>query len=101
MFGLSAKLSFIDAGIQLLALSHYALSHQKTLVWIPASAGMTEKGRNYGTLVSSLTVRAKPVPLSVSHAVTFRSRKAAFVEARASLRSRAEGLLAAAIFAAS
>ncbi|MDV5245493.1 hypothetical protein N5094_06750 [Shewanella putrefaciens] len=45
MFGLSAKLSFIDAGIQLLALSHYALSHQKTLVWIPASAGMTEKGR--------------------------------------------------------
>ena len=46
MFGLSAKLSFIDAGIQLLALSHYALSHQKTLVWIPASAGMTPRNKS-------------------------------------------------------
>ncbi|VEF25391.1 Uncharacterised protein [Shewanella baltica] len=37
MFGLSAKLNVIDAGIQLLALSHYYLNHRKMLVWIPAS----------------------------------------------------------------
>ena len=47
--------------------------------------GNDRKGKDYVTLASSLTVRAKPVPLSVSHAVTFRSRKAAFVEAIASL----------------
>lgn len=47
--------------------------------------GNDRKEKDYGTLVRSLTVRAQPAPLSVSHAVTFRSRKAAFVEAIASL----------------
>ena len=47
--------------------------------------GNDRKEKDYGTLARSLTVMALPAPLSVSHAVTFRSRKAAFVEAIASL----------------
>ncbi|GIU08449.1 hypothetical protein ACRN97_06500 [Shewanella baltica] len=48
--------------------------------------GNDRKEKDYGTLARSLTVRAQPAPLSV-HAVTFRSRKAAFLAPSSELAS--------------